>query len=211
MIKQKYKILAYFFTTTIIVLILTIFFKNNIFVLIASFFLITLLYIYNKDFSKNWKFSKYWFKFAIFLIVVFIISGFIICNKISFNSCVLSKIKEGLNTSFLLLNTVFILELFISSITVNDILSFNINIKYLKYFIFMRTLITQSVAKFNNEKILFDIIPSFQKKRNRWNISSIKPIFVQNIIYSITIIIFVLEQRKILAPLIENRIKHLYN
>lgn len=209
--KKKYKILFTFSITIIAVLIMSFMFNNSISVLLPTFLIVSIFYIYTKGFSKFWKFGKYWFKFAIFLFVIFVISGFIICKIISFNQCVFEKIREGINTDLLLLNTVFILELFITSITVNDILSLNINIKYLKYLIFTRTLITHSIAKFNNEKILFDIIPSFQKKKGRWKLSSIKFRFIQNIIYSITIIIFILEQRKILAPLIENRIKHLHN
>jgi len=207
--KEKNKIIFSFFLTISSVFILNYFFYNVFILLLITFIFIATIFYFYQGKEVFWRLGKFWFKFAIFLIFVFFIFSIFRCNSFENFKCILARTKLGINTALLLLNTVFILELFILSITINDILSIKVNIRFLKFLILTRTLFTQGITKFKNEKILFDIIPNFQIKMKP-TFSNLKPIFFQNIIYILTITFYILEQAKILGPLIDNRIKHLY-
>lgn len=119
------------------------------------------------------------------------------------------SLTEGIKTALILLNTVYILEIFILSITINDILSLNIPIDYLKFLILTRTLTNQILSKFENDKILFNIIPEFQNTKKS-KIKNIKPLFLKNLIYIITLTFFIKEQGDILGQMIDNRIIHIH-
>ncbi len=168
---------------------------------------ISLFYVFHGA-KTFWKLAKFWLKFAVVLIGVFLMFGFFECSNIQ-DGCIQNKLIDGVKTALLLLNTVYILEMFILSITINDILSINLPIDYLKILILARTLMSQILAKFENDKILFNIIPEFQTTKNS-KIKNIKPMFLKNLIHIMTLTFFIKEQGDILGQMIDNRIIHIH-
>lgn len=180
-------------------------FSSNFMFLFISLLAVMMLFYFVHRLMHFVRLVKFWFKFAVLLVCVFMVMG-LVTN--GFNLLVLKEsLMNGILTILILLNTVFAVELFILSVTVNDILAVNIPIQYLKFFILMRTLAVRGIAKFDNEKIIFNIIPEF-KRNKKINLSNIKSVFMQNLVLIITIAFYIIEQGKILGPLIDNRIKH---
>lgn len=206
--KPIYKIIGGFLITFVSVIVLNYFIDNNLFILSGLLIFVVLIFFFIHGAKVFWKLSKFWIKFALILISVFMLFGIIQCNGIEI-ICMKECFHNGSQTALILLNTVFILELFILSITINDILSINISIEYLKVFILMRTLMNQVLAKFENDKILFNIIPEFQIKQKS-KLKALKPMFLKNIIHIMTLTFFIKEQGDILGPLIDNRIIHIH-
>jgi len=206
--KSKLKISIGLILTLSLVLVLNYIFSENIIVLSIFFVTISLLFFILQGKKLFWKLGKYWLKFALFLVFVFAFFGFFKCGGLNYD-CILERTEIGVITALILLNTVYAVELFILSITINDILSFNLPIKYLKFLILTRTLMTQGVAKFENDNVLFNIIPEFQIER-KISFKNLKPIFFQKIILIITITFYLIEQGEILGSLIDNRINHIY-
>lgn len=182
-------------------------FSENVTALTLSFLVISILFLILHGKSTFWKLGNYWLSFAFFLILVFILFHIFQCGIGS--NCIFSGGKEGFATALILLNTVYIIEIFILSITINDILALRIPIRYLKFLILLRILMTQSITKFENNGILFNVIPEFQVER-KVSIKTIKPLFFQKIILVITILFYLLEQGEVLGLLIDNRINHTY-
>jgi len=182
-------------------------FSANLPVLVFSLFLVSILFNVVHQFKSFLKVAKFWFRFAILLLGIFALFSVI---QHGFDVLYLKEaLCNGILTALILLNTVFSVELFVLSITINDILSINIPIKYLKFFILMRTLLVRGMAKFDNDKVLFNIIPELQHNK-KINLKNIKSVFMQNLVLIITIAFYVIDQGKILGPLIDNRIKHIY-
>jgi len=206
--KSKLKISIGLFLTLSLVLVLNYIFSENIMVLSIFFVSISILFFLLQGKKMFWKLGKYWLKFALFLVFVFAFFGLFKCGGLNYK-CILERTEMGIITALILLNTVYAVELFILSITINDILSLNLPIKYLKFLILTRTLMTQGVAKFENDNVLFNIIPEFQIER-KISFKNLKPIFFQKIILIITITFYLIEQGEILGSLIDNRINHIY-
>ena len=206
--KPVVKILSGFTITFVIVIVLNYFLNNNLLILSGLLIIVmTLFYIFNGS-KIFWKLAKFWLKFAVFLIGVFVLFGYFQCGSFQ-GSCIVECLINGAKTALVLLNTVYILEMFILSITINDILSINLPIDYLKVLILMRTLMNQVLAKFENDKILFNIIPEFQYTKGS-KIKNIKPLFFKNLIHIMTLTFFIKEQGDILGPMIDNRINHIH-
>jgi hypothetical protein len=205
--KSKLKIYLGGVGVTLFIVASNYIFSSNLPVLVISLLLVVLLFNIVHQFKSFVKFAKFWFRFAIVLVSIFVLLGII---QNGFDVLHLKEtLRNGILTALILLNTVFVVELFILSITINDILSINIPIKYLKFFILMRTLMVRGMAKFDNEKVLFNIIPEFQHNK-KINFRNIKSAFMQNLVLIMTIAFYVIEQGKILGPLIDNRIRHIY-
>ena len=200
------KMLGGFLTTFISVIVLNYIINNNLPILSGLLILVVLLFYIFYGAKVFWKLAKFWIKFALFLIAVFVLFGIINCSGFE-RSCLTESFLNGSKTALILLNTVFILELYILSITIDDILSINLPIKYLKVLILMRTLMNQVLAKFENDKILFNIIPEFQIV-HKSKLKNLKPMFIKNLIHIMTLTFFIKEQGDILGPLIDNRIIH---
>lgn len=197
------KIFSSFITTIIILVILNYFINNNLFIMTCLLITVIFLFYIFHGAKTFWKLAKFWLKFATILIGAFLLFGFFEGNRIQ------DSLTEGIKTALILLNTVYILEIFILSITINDILSLNIPIDYLKFLILTRTLTNQILSKFENDKILFNIIPEFQNTKKS-KIKNIKPLFLKNLIYIITLTFFIKEQGDILGQMIDNRIIHIH-
>jgi len=200
------KMLGGFILTFITVIVLNYVIRNNLLILSILLICVVFLFYIIHGATVFWKLAKFWLKFALLLIGVFIVFGYLLCGEIETN-CLKESFLSGSKTALILLNTVYILELFILSITINDILSINLPIRYLKILILLRTLMNQVQSKFDNEKILFNIIPEFQIV-HKSKLRSIKPLFLKNIIYIMTLTFFIKEQGDILGPMIDNRIIH---
>ena len=182
-------------------------FSTNLSFLVVSLCLVILFFNFIHQFKSFFKVAKFWFRFVLLLLGIF---AFFSVVKHGFDVLYLKEaLWNGIVTALILLNTVFSVELFVLSITINDILSIDIPIKYLKFFILMRTLLVRGMAKFDNDKVLFNIIPELQHNKNI-NFKNIKSVFMQNLVLIITIAFYVIDQGKILGPLIDNRIKHIY-
>jgi hypothetical protein len=205
--KPVVKIISGFTITFIIVIVLNYFINNNLIILTGMLAIVISLFYILYGAKTFWKLAKFWLKFAVFLIGVFVLFG-IFENGIQ-ESFLLESLLNGTKTALVLLNTVYILEMFILSITINDILSINLPIDYLKFLILMRTLMNQVLAKFDNDKILFNIIPEFQSTKGS-KIKNIKPLFLKNLIHIMTLTFFIKEQGDILGPMIDNRIIHIH-
>lgn len=206
--KPVVKLLSGFTLTFVIVIALNYFINNNLLVLSGLLIIVMTLFFIFHGAKIFWKLAKFWLKFAVFLIVVFVLFGYFKCGSIQ-GSCIIDSFINGAKTALVLLNTVYILEMFILSITINDILSINLPIDYLKFLILMRTLMNQVLSKFDNDKILFNIIPEFQYTKGS-KIKNIKPLFLKNLIHIMTLTFFIKEQGDILGPMIDNRIIHIH-
>lgn len=192
------------------------FFVGSMKVQFIYFLLINVLFLLIKGRDTFWKLAKYWYKFSAIIIGIFTLSWLVchwlhidyLCADLSFE-CYKKWFFLGAITMFILINTVFTVELIIFSITINDIISLPISINYLKGFILARTLLIQATARFDDNQILLKTIPEFQPKY-KVNFKNMKILFHKNIILMLTFVFYIDEQSKIIGQLIDNRIKHTY-
>lgn len=194
-----------------------IFFSGSIVIQLIYFIGINLIFILIKGKKLYWRLAKSWYKFSILIIFIFSLSWLIfglihynnyLCADLNF-FCYKRWFLLGVITMFLLINSVFTIELIIFSITINDILSLPISIKYLKYFILSRTLLIQATARFDDNQLLIKTIPDFQPEY-KVNFKNLKILFHKNIILALTFVMYIDQQSEVIGKLIDNRIKHNY-
>jgi|GEM_PF-2080147 len=198
---------------TFFILICYVFIENWI-IQTGYFIFINLLFLTLKGRNTYFKLAHYWFKFATFILFIYFLTWLLVsyfgfnygCNEFSV-TCLNYWLCLGGRTSILLINTVLTIELLILSVTINDIVSLPISIKYLKVFILTRTLLLQATSRFENNIILVKTIPEFQLTY-KISFKNLKVLFHKNIILMLTFIFYILEQSEILGELIDNRIKH---
>lgn len=213
--KPAIKIPALSIILVLFIVVMNYVFSTSFFIQFVYFLLINAFFMYSKGWKTFWKLAKYWYKFSFIIVALFglfylLNTYFIhydyICSSNSFE-CLSKWIMVGIITALLLINTVFTIELIILAITVNDIISLPIPIKYLKVFILARTLMLQTISRFENNELLIKTVPEFQVKKTGV-LNNFKFEFHKRIILILTFVFFVLEQSEILGSLIDNRINH---
>lgn len=213
--KSSIKIIALTLILALFIVVMNYMFSTSLILQFVYFIIINAFFMYSKGWKMFWKLAKYWYKFSFVIIILFglfflLNTHFIhydyICLSNSFE-CFSKWIMVGIITALLLINTVFTIEIIILAITVNDIISLPIPIKYLKVFILARTLMLQTVSRFEDNELLIKTVPEFQVKK-AGVLNNFKFEFHKRIILILTFVFFVLEQSEILGSLIDNRINH---
>ncbi len=213
--KPTMKILALSIVLVLFIIVMNYVFSISLTIQSIYFLLINAFFIYSKGWKTFFKLAKYWYKFSFIIIALFGVFYFLNAHFIHYDYICLSNSVEcfskwimvGVITALLLINTVFTIELIILAITVNDIISLPIPIKYLKIFILARTLMLQTISRFENNELLIKTVPEFQVKKTGV-MNNFKFEFHKRIILILTFVFFVLEQSEILGSLIDNRINH---
>ena len=156
-----------------------------------------------------WKEVKYLMPFVLVMMTVYSILGLL---KVKFdnnlannNHLFRSWFEYGFVRSILFVSSVLFLQFVLSFITLKEILSLPIRIKYLKALILGRSLFTYATSQIQRIDFYINLIPYYQQNRLKTQDK-----FKQKIVLIVALVDVVLKESELLGELIDNRIKHCY-
>ena len=132
--------------------------------------------------------------FIITMLLVYVLIG-VITTKLHF------WLHYGLLRSINFVNTMFFIQIILSYISINDIISLPLNINAKKHLILGRALFSHALLQIGNIEFHLRLMPEFQKPR-----LSVRLWFSLRLQQSFAIICMLLRESKLKGELIDNRI-----
>ncbi len=146
-----------------------------------------------------------WYK-ELKLILPFIITMFIVYVLIGLITVKLPYwIMYGLLRSLSFINTIFFIQIILSYVSINDIITLPLSIDAKKHLILGRALFNHAITQIGNIELHLRLLPEFQRSR-----LSLKQWFRFKLQQSFAIICMLLREAKLKGELIDNRIQHCY-
>ncbi len=145
--------------------------------------------------------------FIITMLCVYVIMGLlgVRVDKMRSDSVLMYWLTYGLTRTSLFINTMFVMQLLLSYISINDILSLPMKILRKRYLLLGRALFVHSVKYIVELEFHLKLMPEYQSKR-----LSFRQWLRFKLQLSLGIILMILRESKLKGELIDNRIKHCF-
>jgi hypothetical protein len=147
--------------------------------------------------------------FIITMLSVYVLIGLIGISSnflpIVHGSSFMFWLKYGLNRTCLFINTLFLLQILLSYISMKDILALPIQINRKRYLLLGRALFIHSIKYIEELEFHLKLMPEYQCKHLR-----IRQWFRLKLQLSLAVIVMMLRESRIKGELIDNRILHCF-
>lgn len=153
---------------------------------------------------------KLFLPFIVTMLAIYMLMGILgikfTDNRFKTDIVFLYWLHYGISRSVLFINTLFVLQLLLSYISMNDIITLPMKISGKRYLILGRALFIHSVKYVEELEFHLRLLPEYQKKR-----LSFVQWFRFKLQLSLAIIVMLLRESKLKGELIDNRIMHCFS
>lgn len=207
---KSFKIVSLLLYLLLFIYLFSYKFLDNQLIQTEYFIFISILYCLKNSFKSFFKDLKVFLPFISSMLLIYLLfglfgfKGFGDYNPQS--STIIYWTLFGVRRIFLFLSTALTFGTAFSFISIDDITSLPIDIKYLKFIILGKSLFENANNSFERFDFFIQMFPEFQKEEKQ----GLKKKFKKNLLIILGLIFFIIRESNIQGELIDNRIKHCF-